>query len=165
MDLKEAFKTAILGEIEGRELYKVASEKVSDPKAKKVFEKLSKEEHSHFETLQTLAEQYFNGQKIEVPELKKLETFEDAQSPIFSKDFKDFIKDKHFEVATLKIGMKLELESMKFYKEMADSTDNKELKEFLLSLSKWEESHYEALKKQVGILEEFYGTKNSLFRF
>lgn len=165
MDLKEAFKTAIRGEIEGRELYKVASEKTTDAKAKKVFAHLAEEEDSHFKTLQKLAESYFKDGKLEIPELKKLETFEDAESPIFSANFKDFVKDKHFEVSTLAIGIKLELEARAFYKEMADSTDNKKLKEFFLYLSDWENDHYNALRKQIGIIDQYYNTKNSLFRF
>ena len=165
MDLKEAFKTAIRGEIEGRELYKVAAEKTTDAKAKKVFAHLAEEEDSHFKTLQKLAESYFKDGELVIPELKKLETFEDAESPIFSANFKDFVKDKHFEVSTLAIGIKLELEARTFYKEMADSTDNVKLKEFFLYLSDWENDHYNALRKQIGIIDQYYNTKNSLFRF
>ena len=165
MDLKEAFKTAIRGEIEGRELYKVAAEKTTDSKAKKVFAHLAEEENSHFNTLQKLGEAYFKGGELKIPKLKKLETFEDAESPIFSANFKDFVKDKHFEVSTLAIGIKLELEAKMFYKEMADSTDNNKLKEFFLYLSDWENDHYNALKKQIRVIDQYYNTKNSLFRF
>ena len=165
MDLKEAFKTAIRGEIEGRELYKVAAEKTTDSKARKVFAHLAEEEDSHFKTLQKLGEAYFKGGELEIPKLKKLETFEDAESPIFSKNFKDFVKDKHFEVSTLAIGIKLELEAKTFYKEIADSTDNRTLKEFFLYLSDWENDHYNALKKQIAVIDQYYNTKNSLFRF
>ncbi len=165
MDLKEAFKTAILGEIEGRELYRVAAEKTADEKARRVFTNLADEEDSHFKTLQAMAESYFKGEKITAPELPRLESFEDAESPIFSQNFKDFIKDKHLEVSTLAIGMKLELESKLFYSEMAKEADDEELKKFFTELSDWEKGHYEALRKQIGYIESYYTTTNSLFRF
>ncbi len=165
MDIKEAFKKAILGEIEGRELYRAAAEKADDKKAREVFSRLANEEDSHFKTLQKLAESYFKGEKLEIPKLKKLETFEDAESPIFSRDFKNFVKDKHFEVSTLAIGMKLELESSKFYKEMAEAVEKEELKEFFVYLSDWENDHYEALRKQIGFIEQYYTAQNSLYRF
>jgi rubrerythrin len=165
MDIQEAFKIAIKGEIEGRELYLAASERTKDKKAKTVFKNLSEEEDSHFKTLQTLAKSYSLSEKLEIPKLPKLEKFEDAESPIFSKEFKDAIKDKHYEISTLSIGMKLEAESAKFYREFSEKTDNKELKDFLLYLSSWENEHYMKLKDQLSRLEDHYYTQNSMFRF
>jgi len=165
MDLKEAFKVAMQGEIEGRELYAAAAEKVSDAKAKEVFSNLSKEENLHFEHLQKLAQSHFEGKPVLIPQLAKIETFADAQSPIFTREFKDFINGRHFEMATLSIGMKLELESSKFYSEMAESTKDKPLKDFFRYLADWEEGHYQALKQQIGFLKEHYELQNSLFRF
>ena len=165
MQLKKALKEAMQGELEGRELYNMADEKVSDKKAKQVFEHLAQEEYSHYKMLQKIAEEYSKGKSIDAEELPKLETFEDAESPIFTREFKDFLKDKHFEMSALSIGMKLELESSKKYKEMADMTDKKTLKDFFLYLSEWEEEHYQALKKQVDFFHENYETQNALYRF
>jgi rubrerythrin len=165
MDLKEAFKEAMRGELEGRELYSMAAEKVTDKKAKQIFEHLSQEEFSHYRELKNIAEHYFGGKPIPKPNLSKLAKFEDAKSPIFSEDFKDFLKDKHFEMSALSIGIKLELESSKKYKEMADSTDDETLKDLFLRLSKWEGEHYNALRKQADYFKEFYETQNSLYRF
>ena len=165
MDLKQAFKQAIQGEIEGRELYAMAAEKVSDAKAKEVFGKLSSDENLHLEYLQKMAEAYFKGQPVEVPKIGKLESFADAESPIFTREFKAFVKDRHFEMATLSIGIKLELEASAAYREMAKNVEDKAMKQFFLDLAAWEEGHYQALKKQIAFLKEFYETKNSLFRF
>jgi rubrerythrin len=165
MDLKKAFKEAMRGELEGRALYSMAAEKVTDKKAKQIFEHLSQEEYSHYKELEEVAKCYFEGKTVPEPKLSKLAKFEDAKSPIFSDDFKDFLKDKHFEMSALSIGMKLELESSKKYKEMANSTDNQTLKELFLYLSKWEEEHYEALRQQADYFKEYYETQNSLFRF
>ena len=91
--------------------------------------------------------------------------FRSAQSPIFTKEFKDSIKDRHFEVSALRIGIKLESESMVFYRTFSEQVSDPKVKEFLLHLSSWEAEHYKQLKTQVGYLEEFYLTKNSDFRF
>jgi rubrerythrin len=165
MDLKELFVTAIQGELEGRELYLAASEKTSDKKAKKVFKNLSDEEDSHSKALQKIAEQMLKGQPVTIPQLKKLESFDDAESPIFTQEFKNSVKEKHFEVSALRIGMKLESESTVFYRNFAKEVTDPKVKEFLEFLSSWESEHYNQLKKQVGFLEDFYLTQNSLFRF
>jgi rubrerythrin len=153
------------GELEGRELYAIAAEKVTDQKAKQVFEHLAQEEYSHYKLLQKIAEEYSGGKSIDIGKIPKPETFEDAESPIFTREFKDFLKDKHFEMSALRIGMKLELESSKKYKEMAAMTADKPLKDLFLFLSQWEEGHYQMLNKQVGFFQESYETQNSLYRF
>lgn len=163
--LKEMFIMAIQGEVEGRELYKAASEKTNDKKAKKVFLNLSNEEDTHIKALQKIAEQMLKGEAISVPKIETIEKFDDAVSPIFTPEFKAAIKDKHFEVSTLRIGMKLESESAKFYREFAAKVESPQVKDFLLYLSAWENGHYEHLKKQMGFLEEHYMTQNSMFRF
>jgi rubrerythrin len=115
--------------------------------------------------LQDLAKSYALSEPLKIPELKKLESFDDAESPIFSKEFKDSIKEKHFEISTLSIGMKLEAESAKFYRDFADQADNKELSDFLLYLADWETDHYVKLKDQLSRIEDYYFTENSLFQF
>jgi rubrerythrin len=165
MELKELFVLAIQGEVEGRELYRVASERTTDKKAKKVFLNLSHEEDSHIKALQEIAETTLKGEKVSVPAIAPIESFDDAQSPIFTREFKASIKDKHYEVSTLRIGMKLESEAAVFYRDFAGKVANPEVKDFLLYLAKWETNHYENLKKQMGFIEEFYMTENSLFRF
>ncbi|HDQ13322.1 MAG TPA: hypothetical protein ENN41_00710 [Sediminispirochaeta sp.] len=130
MDLKKAFQTAISGEIEGRELYQAAAEKTSDKKAREQFALLAQEEQKHLDTLVKMAEDYSQGKKVSPPDLPKPADFQDAQSPIFTKEFKQTIADKHFEMATLSIGIKLELESEKFYRETADNIEDQDLKFF-----------------------------------
>lgn len=165
MELKELFVLAIQGEVEGRELYRAASERTTDKKAKHVFRNLSQEEDSHIKALQEIAEKTLKGEKVSVPAIAPIESFDDAQSPIFTREFKASIKDKHYEVSTLRIGMKLESEAAVFYRDFAGKVANPEVKEFLLYLATWETNHYENLKKQMGFVEEFYLTQNSMFRF
>ncbi|MEJ5185343.1 MAG: ferritin family protein, partial [Rectinemataceae bacterium] len=103
MELRDLFVMAIQGEIEGRELYRAASERTTDRKARQVFLNLSNEENSHVEALNAIAEKMLKGEKVDVPQLAPIEKFDDAQSPIFTPEFKQAIKDRHFEVSTLRI--------------------------------------------------------------
>ncbi len=164
MDLKEAFEVAMQGEVEGRELYRVAAQQTDDKKAKEVFMSLSNDEDMHLHFLKKLYAEYEKGKEIELPELPKIREFDDAESPIFTREFKKFVKEKDFEMTTLSIGMKLELEAAQFYKDMAKQSDSEKLKEFFSYLAKWEEGHFEALKKQKGYFEEYYKSKYSFFR-
>ena len=101
---------------------------------------------------------------MELPKLPKVTEFDDAKSPIFTREFKQFVKDKDFEIATLSIAMKLELEASRFYREMSEIAEDEKLKDFFMYLSKWEDSHFDALKRQKGFFEEYYKAKYSFFR-
>ncbi len=163
MDLQKALQDAIKGEIEGRELYKVAAEKTGDTKAKEVFQMLAAEEQGHHDTLLQMAKDYTQGKGLTMPQLQTPASFEDAESPIFTREFKDKVSD--FDMTALSIGIKLELESEKFYREMAEKAQEKEAKELFASLADWERGHYDYLQSQVGFFEDYYTKKYSLFRF
>ncbi len=163
MDLKEALQTAIKGEIEGRELYKTAAEKTEDKKAKEVFTLLADEEQSHLNSLVQMAKDYDEGKDISMPSLPSPASFEDAESPIFTKEFKGKVAD--FDMTALSIGIKLELESEKFYRETGEEASQTEVKNFFSRLADWEKGHYEYLQKQVSFFESYYSNKYSFFRF
>jgi rubrerythrin len=163
MDLQEALKTAMKGEVEGRELFKAAAEKTEDKKAKEVFNMLAEEEQSHLNELRHIAKEYEEGKDISIPPLPSPASFEDAESPIFTREFKEKVSD--FDMTALSIGVKLELESERFYREMADEASQKELEELFARLADWEHGHYEYLQKQIGFLQSYYDKKYSLFRF
>lgn len=164
MDMKEALKTAIKGEIEGRELYKTTAEKTTDKKAKEVFQMLADEEQKHLDSLVDIARDYEEGKEVSVPDLPKPASFEDAESPIFTRDFKNHVEEKNFEMASMSIGIKLELESVKAYKEMAQEAKEEKLKNFFNFLADWENGHYEFLQQQIGFLENYFTSKWSLYR-
>ncbi|MFO8031968.1 MAG: ferritin family protein [Desulfohalobiaceae bacterium] len=163
MDLQSALQTAIKGEIEGRELYKAAAEKTGDKKAKDVFQMLASEEDSHYQTLLQMAKDYTEGTEVSVPKLEGPARFEDAESPIFTREFKEKVTD--FDMTALSIGVKLELESERFYREMAEKAKDKEVKDLFARLADWEHEHYEYLQSQIGFFESYYTQKYSMFRF
>jgi len=163
MDLQKALQDAIKGEIEGRELYKTAAEKTEDTKAKEVFQMLAAEEQGHHDTLLQMAKDYDQGKELAPPQLEVPTRFEDAQSPIFTREFKDKVSD--FDMTALSIGIKLELESEKFYREMAEKAEEKEAKDLFNRLADWERGHFDYLQSQIGFFESYYKNKYSFFRF
>ena len=165
MDLKKAFGVAMKGEIEGRELYKAAAEKTDDGKAREVFGFLAEEENRHFETLKSMYDSYSSGGKLSVPEMPRLNRFDDVKSPIFSREFKNRIGEKHFEMSALSLALRLEYDSSQYYKKMADETGDAALKKFFKELSAWENDHYEAIYAEISYLEDDYFTANNFAPF
>jgi rubrerythrin len=165
MDLKQVFEKAMQGEIEGRELYVIAAERSKDTKAREVFSFLAQEEDSHFEALKGMYHSYLRDEELPIPELPRLVDFEDATSPIFSREFKKSLEGKHFEMSALSIALKLEKDSFQFYGSMADESDDAKLKAFFEKLSAWEKDHYDALNREIAYLEGDYFTENRFSPF
>jgi len=165
MDLKGALQHAMKAEIEGRELYRIASERSDDKKAEKMFLFLSQEEDSHFEALKGMYEAYLKGDELSFPELPRIADFSHAESPIFSPSFKERIAGKHWEMSALSIALKLEQDSIRYYRRMADEAGDGRLKDFFLELSDWEKTHSEALSQELTYLQEEYWEKNNFVPF
>lgn len=165
MDLKLALETAMKGEIEGRELYKIAADRSDDDKAKEVFTYLAKEEDSHFEALKGMYHSYLQDQDLVIPVLPRLVRFEDATNPIFSEAFKGRLEGRHFEMSALSIALKLEQDAFQYYQKVSDESDDSELKEFFSRLSAWEKDHYNALHREIAYLEEDYFNENNFSPF
>jgi rubrerythrin len=178
MDLKEALEQAMKAEIEGRELYRIASEQTADEKAKEAFAYLSLEEDSHFEALQRLYGSHLSGEPMKVETLPRLIDFSDAKSPIFSETFKKQLAGKHWEMSVLSIAMRLERDSVRFYLELAGEqkafsdlarskvkTDPAELRKFFLELAEWERSHLDSLQREIAFLQEDYWEDNNFAPF
>lgn len=165
MDLKLAFETAMKGEIEGRELYKIAADRSEDAKAKEVFTYLAKEEDAHFEALKGMYHSLLKSEEIVIPDLPRLVRFEDATNPIFSDDFKSRLEGRHFEMSALSIALKLEQDAFQYYQKVSDESGDEGLKKFFGRLSAWEKDHYDALHREIAYLEEDYFTENRFSPF
>ncbi|MBW2575007.1 MAG: ferritin family protein [Deltaproteobacteria bacterium] len=160
-EILKGLKTAIEAELTGLEFYKNAAKTTSDPLGKETFSRMAKEELGHFNYLR---HQYKSVlEKGEYDFTKKLlkKDHKHAGSPIFSDEIKRRIKDSHFEVSALTIGMKLELDAMKFYRACAEKTDNEDVKKFYTELSDWEKDHYRAFEQQLDMLKEDYFQANN----
>ncbi|MEJ5166046.1 MAG: ferritin family protein [Thermoanaerobaculia bacterium] len=150
MELSEIIKTAMQGEMDGYYHYSNAAISTEDEKAKEIFQGLAEEEKKHYkilsEWLQFTQKEITSFDYNKIKEVEKLKF--SGESPIFSEEFKKKIREKHLEMSALSIGMLLEKTSIDFYRNWAEKVEEKEAKEFLEELAKWEEGHLEALNKQ-----------------
>jgi rubrerythrin len=160
-EILQGLKTAIEAELTGHEFYKNAAKTTSDPVGKETFSRMAEEEIGHFNYLRHQYESVL--EKGEYDFAKKLlkKDHKYAESPIFSDEIKRRIKDSHFEVSALTIGMKLELDAMRFYRSCAEKADAEDVKDFYNELADWEKDHYHAFEQQLDILKEDYFQANN----
>jgi rubrerythrin len=161
----EGLIQAIKAERYGHTFYLMAARSTEDPKGKEVFEMLAHEELYH---MQFLRNQYDSILETGVPsQVEKLNTPADltGMSPIFSNDLRKRIKDANFEMTCLSIGIRLEMDSMNFYRSQADAADNSEIKKFYGQLAEWESGHYQALLRQQEELKEDYWSEGGFAPF
>jgi rubrerythrin len=161
--MKEALRQAMKAEIEGRELYKAAAQKTGDEKAREVFTFLAGEEDSHLQALQQMYRDQGKGE-VQVPGLSHSQALR-QDSPIFSEDFRNRLKGKHFEMSALSIAVKLEKDSFEYYGKMSEEAAAPELADFFLMLSDWEKEHYEMLNREISLLEDEYFKANNFEPF
>ncbi len=79
-----------------------------------------------------------------------------AESPIFSPQIRKRIKDAHYEMSALSIGIMLEQNSVAFYEAQAKSVDDPQARSLYEELADWERGHLHALLRQEGALKEEY---------
>jgi len=159
--LLQGLKTAMQAELAGHYFYKNAAEATSDPQGKETFRRMAQEEMGHFKYLQ---HQYKNLAEKGAYDLERAlatNSYRHAAHPIFTREIRKRIKDSHFEISALTIGLKLELDAMRFYRARAEEAEEPEVKAFYQELAEWEEDHYRAFEKELESLKEEYFEANN----
>jgi rubrerythrin len=164
-EILEGLKTAMEAELTGHQFYKAAAKSTKDLKGREAFMKMAEEEMGHFNELRKQYKSVLGTGEYDF--IKKLSRGRAKRSsgPIFSKDIKKRIRNSHFEVSALNIGMKLELDAMNFYRNCAKKATNPDAKAFYNDLAEWEQGHYHAFKNQLDMLKEEYFTANHFVPF
>jgi rubrerythrin len=157
----QGLKTAIETELAGHEFYKNAAITTSDPTGKETFSRMAEEEMGHFNYLRHQYKSVLEKGDYDLTTMLPKKDRKHTESPIFSDEIKRRIKDSHFEVSALTIGMKLELDAMQYYRSCAETADNKEVRRFYTELADWEQEHYHTFEKQLDMLKEDYFQANN----
>jgi len=158
----EILKKAIQVERDGYLFYKTAAEKTVDAKGKEMFESLASDEVKHMNALREQYKNFKEEGKFEFEEEDLEKEFKidfNSKSPIFSEQIKAKIKERHFEMTALSIGIMLETNSIDFYKKSAEQTEDPQAKALYLYLADWEGQHLRALIAQQNYLKEEYWTE------
>ena len=160
-EILQGLKTAIEAELTGHEFYKNAAKTTSDPVGKETFSRMAEEEMGHFNYLRHQYKSIMERGEYDLTKKLLKEDHTDAESPIFSDEIKRRVKDSHFEVSALTIGMKLELDAMRFYRACAEKADSQDVRKFYNELADWEKDHYHAFEQQLDELKEDYFQANN----
>ena len=128
---------SIEAEIESRDFYKAAAQRVADPGVKAIFEGLARDEEEHRNLLETFR---FN------PEAKV--AFERVQDFGVSEEL-DFPKLslKMTPKEAFQLAIKKEQMAMQTYQALADTVSDAEVKRVLTELAEMERGHKAALEK------------------
>ncbi|MCU0661448.1 MAG: ferritin family protein [Myxococcota bacterium] len=152
----EGILSAMQAENEGQHFYLMAAQTTSDPKGREVFERLAKEEQDHLAFLRAQYESVLRTGKPDVHLKLGPRTDLLGPSPIFSPALRARIKDAHYEMTALAVGIQLEKSAQDHYASMAAKASDPTVKQFFSELSQWEAGHYHALLAQQEELKEDY---------
>jgi rubrerythrin len=160
-EILKGLKTAIEAELVGHEYYKNAAKNTADPMGQETFSRMAEEELNHFNYLRHQYKSVMEKGEYDFAKAWVKKKHKHAENPIFSKEIKKRIKDSHFEVSALTIGMKLELDAMNFYRSCAQKAQDEKAKGFFNDLAEWEQDHYLAFERQLQMLKEEYFQANN----
>lgn len=147
--IEDILSMAVTREIEAYEFYKQVSEKVSDKEVKKIFKELSDEELGHRDFLEKLKLEPVMMKKIEPPKAD-YKVAEATELPHFSLDMKP--------ADAIALAMKKEQQAVEFYRSMAESSGDNEIKEKFNNLASMELNHKHRLENifvDIGYPEAF----------
>ncbi len=162
-----ALEQAIQAESDGYHFYFMTSHSTEDPKAKEVFARLAEEEMQHARFLRRQHRAILEtGRPDETASLGPRKVVLAGPSPIFSPGLRSRVKEAHLEMSALSIGIQLELDSERFYREQArQSHDDPAVRRFFEELADWESGHYAALRAQMDELKEDYWNQGGFAPF
>ena len=159
-EILNGLKIAMEAELTGHNFYKNASENVSDPKGKEALSELAEEELTHFKYLRHQYKSVLDSGEYDFSKEFIKKSSRVSENPIFSQAIKNRIKESHYEVSVLTIGMKLELEALKYYRYCAEEAETEDAAKFYQELAEWEQGHYRAFAQQLEELKEAYWEAN-----
>ena len=160
-EILQGLKIAIEAELTGHEFYRNAAKSTADPMGKETFTRMADEEMGHFNYLRHQYKSVLEKGDYDFSKKLMKKEYKHAENPIFSDEIKNRIKDSHFEVSALTIGMKLELDAVNFYRSCAQKAESEEVKQFYNELAEWEQDHYRAFEGALIMLKEDYFQANN----
>lgn len=159
-EILKALKSAMEAELIGHQFYKNAAQNTSDEQGKQVFQEMATEEMLHFNYLRRQYQSIFDTGSYDFSTKLVKEAAKQDDNPIFSQKMRKRIKDCHFEISALTIAMKLEMDSVRFYRHCAEQAATEEAKNFYLELAEWEQEHLQSLEQELEMLKEDYWEAN-----
>jgi rubrerythrin len=160
-EILKGLRTAMEAEIFGHNFYKNAAQNTADSLGRETLARMAEEELGHFNYLRTQYKSVMEKGDYSFSPNLVLAHGKQAGNPIFSDEIKKRVKESHFEVSVLSIGMKLELDAVNFYRQCARQAGSEEARQFYNELAAWEEDHYRAFEQQLDQLKDDYFQLNN----
>jgi len=154
--ITEGLLKAIEAEHHGHYFYLSAARTTKDAQGKSVFEMLAEEEREHMEFLRAQYKAYMETGHADTKVSLRMRKQLSGESPIFSPAIKKHIKNAHYEMSALSIGILLEQNSVAFYDSQAKAVEDPSARELYAQLADWERGHLQALIQQESALKEDY---------
>lgn len=146
----EIISQAILNEVEGYELYRMAANQSATKNSKEAFMELANEELRHVEFLKNLFDNIKDGKEDE------LSLAHEVKPP--SPDIYNWEKvdQEHASMAmsVFSIGIQMEKDSIEFYQNAKEKTKIDQAKKLFDLLIKWEKVHLDQFIEQYNIYKE-----------
>lgn len=152
----EGLFKAIQAEGDGHHFYRMAARSTTDPKGREVLEMLATEELGHKEFLSAQYKAVMETGNLDASVKLGTRAAFTGESPIFSERLLARVKEAHFEMSALSIGIQLELSAMQYYRSEAEEASDPQVKSFYNELAEWEKGHHEVLSRQQEALKEDY---------
>ncbi len=123
MELKEALTTAIGYETKVRDHYRAGADQILDPRGKKMFQTLAREEQGHLAYLESRLEEWHRTGHVTSPELTTLmpsaEWLEQARARVAKSPAATIAVQGEIEL--LKIALDLERQTSGFYRQLVET--------------------------------------------
>lgn len=144
---RDAMRIAIATERSGREFYNRAARLVKNSRGRHVFEKLATEEIDHLERLEARYKELLARD----PELESQPTFlffKGAANGLFAEGAEQLTKPGVDEAEALRIGIRCERNSHRFFKRYGEKFEDSEGKQIFLEFAEEEREHLELLIRE-----------------
>jgi rubrerythrin len=156
-----ALKSAMEAEMTGHHFYKNAAATTADPQGRATFERLAREELLHFNYLKKQYQSILETGSFDLSQPLADRREDETAKAIFSPQLKARIKQSHFEISALSIGMQLEMNAVRFYQQCADESSDPGVKELFQQLADWERGHHDDFVRELDELKEEYWQANN----
>lgn len=144
---RDAMRIAIATERSGREFYTRAASLVKNSRGRHIFEKLATEEIDHLERL----EARYKALLERDPELESRPTFlffKGAANGLFAEGAEQLMRPGVDEAEALRIGIRCERNSHRFFKRYGEQFEDSEGKQVFLEFAEEERQHLELLIRE-----------------
>jgi rubrerythrin len=148
-----ALQMGIQTEIDGYEFYQNFAQRTSDPDARRMFERLARDEVIHLELLRNTKAML--EERGEWAEYQGVEVEDLTGAPIFSRErVKQNLSGYTSDLSALRLAYLIEKDAVDFYRRAAEQTDDANGRRMFQDLAEMERGHLNLLEGEYQFLRE-----------